>query len=530
MEYIKKEELIKGEVYHVKDGNFWMIGLIIKGNNGRNDYSLRGDATYITSANKFKINECWAYKSKTRTYRLATPEEKHWLESCILANEFIEFDEAMKTFIPEYVECIGLYGGAKIGTIYKTSNNEEARKMFSLYWDKVLIYYKNLNTRFKPSTKEAYDDQFVVKEPKFVLPEKWCLKITNENIDFCRSLKNKELGMQENYFYFIGGYYSSITTPSGLNGFINIPNNYTEITFEQFKKYVLKEETVEYPINTEVLNTQTNSIYIKKENGWYKASYKTGYTDEMIAKSNYINIIEKTEIIEPLPQFKVIESIETITKVENNEGSQFFIGDIVKSLNSNQRGKITKFKYSNDKSDIIAITTFQQTNGISINKIEHYVETKVESINRTAVNIAKNSHYGLYPLTSEKCYQSNESFLDKAKRLYPIGTIVKSFYFNDKRTIKTDAFKEKIHTYIGKIIYADDGYISIYSEQKDKWVEIIEYPHSFKIGDKIKIKTTGDLNIYKIINIEGDVLFYHTDDIHYKNHCRVLAKNAIKVN
>ena len=36
-------------------------------------------------------------------------------------------------------------------------------------------------------------DVFVVKEPEFVLPKKWCLKITRENLDFCKSLENNEL-------------------------------------------------------------------------------------------------------------------------------------------------------------------------------------------------------------------------------------------------------------------------------------------------------------------------------------------------
>jgi len=57
------------------------------------------------------------------------------------------------------------------------------------------------------------------------------------------------------------------------------------------------ELVVEYPIDTKVFNSQTNSIYIKKEDGWYKMSDKTTYTDDMITKSNYINIISE-KIIE----------------------------------------------------------------------------------------------------------------------------------------------------------------------------------------------------------------------------------------
>ena len=52
------------------------------------------------------------------------------------------------------------------------------------------------------------------------------------------------------------------------------------------------ELVVEYPIGTKVHNSQTNTTYTKKEDGWYKPSEKTGYNDEMIIKSHYINIIE----------------------------------------------------------------------------------------------------------------------------------------------------------------------------------------------------------------------------------------------
>lgn len=52
------------------------------------------------------------------------------------------------------------------------------------------------------------------------------------------------------------------------------------------------EEIIEYPVETEVFNSQTHSTYIRKEDGWYKKSEKIGYTDEIIAKANYINVVE----------------------------------------------------------------------------------------------------------------------------------------------------------------------------------------------------------------------------------------------
>lgn len=84
------------------------------------------------------------------------------------------------------------------------------------------------------------------------------------------------------------------------------------------------------------------------------------------------------KIIESLPQFKVIETIETITKVENNEGNQFFIGDKVKSEYFNVVQIIKSFKYSVNKTKIIALTDKLPRVGVSIDKIEHYIEPKTD--------------------------------------------------------------------------------------------------------------------------------------------------------
>jgi hypothetical protein len=171
------------------------------------------------------------------------------------------------------------------------------------------------------------------------LPEKWCIlqNSSQEACDYHRKLHNSLADLKGVFKYLLNikynsSYYSNI-----------IPNDYMEITVEQFKKYVLKEEIV------------------------------------------------KEKVIEPLPQFKIIETIETITKVENNEGSQFFIGDIVKTPSANIYN-IKGFKYNVDKTNILAILS--NNTMIGIDKIEHYIEPKVVE----------------------------ETLLEKAKRLYPIGT------------------------------------------------------------------------------------------------------------
>jgi hypothetical protein len=329
MEYIKKEELIEDEIYKSK-------------NNGGSIFKCLDK---YSSNNPHCKNHGFGKKGATIGDGLnniidATLEEKHWLTSCITADKFIEYNEAMKTFIPEYIECTNPQS-------WKTTIKENNANLIFKNDFKSTCHtqIKDLNllttSQFKPSTKEAYDAQFVTKKPEFVLPEKWCIKNTDKVIgDWFNQMTNSVNNNLYNQDCHINQYlnshnYSGDKITEYKNGGVlknfsfNIKDpERVKITFEQFKQHVLKE-----------------------------------------------NIIK--EITEPLSQFKIIEKIETITKVENNEGNQFFIGDIVKSP-SDQKGKIISFKYSANKSNIIAITTFQINNGISINKLEHYIEPKVE--------------------------------------------------------------------------------------------------------------------------------------------------------
>jgi len=313
MEYIKKEDLIIGEIYNSTTG-FHIFKYIDKN---------ESDNLYCNNRSRFGKEKATVGIGLDNIVN-ATPEEKHWLEECIKLDKFITFEEAMKSFIPEYVECIkeekayNFYG--ELGIIYKVANWNYSINDCMLEGTTSGSTCKN---RFKPSTKEAYDAQFVVKEPEFILPEKWCIRRNLNNF----KIINKYFANK--FPHLMPPSYSSDSIGSTEISWTSCVNGYTEITFEQFKKHVLKEETI------------------------------------------------KEKVIEPLPQFKVIETIETITKVENNEGNQFFIGDIVKS-EPNVIQTIKSFKYNANKTNLMAVTSRFTIDGININKIEHYIEPKVE--------------------------------------------------------------------------------------------------------------------------------------------------------
>lgn len=68
-------------------------------------------------------------------------------------------------------------------------------------------------------------------------PRQWYINITNENIDTIEEW----LG---DHFFSLGDY-SCVHYDKDACDTINVPIEYTEITFEQFKEFVLKEKSME---------------------------------------------------------------------------------------------------------------------------------------------------------------------------------------------------------------------------------------------------------------------------------------------
>ena len=82
-----------------------------------------------------------------------------------------------------------------------------------------------------------------IEKEEFVLPERWCIKRDENNTElitnyFCElhNFDYAELDCNRNNPYL---YHSKILGSGSSNR--EIPQGYTEITFEQFKKYVLNK-------------------------------------------------------------------------------------------------------------------------------------------------------------------------------------------------------------------------------------------------------------------------------------------------
>jgi len=94
---IKNEDLISGKFYYsfeyagTKDNNF-----IFKYENDIKECKYISD--FMNKRNK-RMNLKFGGNFYNKTTRLATDKEKHHLEVCIDADKYVEYEEAMKSYI-----------------------------------------------------------------------------------------------------------------------------------------------------------------------------------------------------------------------------------------------------------------------------------------------------------------------------------------------------------------------------------------------------------------------------------------------
>lgn len=467
MKYIEKEKLKNGDVFVSELSNCHFL------NKEGSKFSLDLKTDNTIRLENLNKNSEFSYNN----IRIATPEEKYWLEVCIAANSFISYDEAMKTFIPEYVEVLDtgcrITGTISSGKIYKCSKNVTKAYYYGFLLDSEhrIGFNKNEFDKYlKPSTKEAYDAQFIVKEPEFVLPEKWCIKNTNKIISdyFNKITKSHNVYnkiIHKNKYLHSHNFNGIKLCNTSLCSFSNnkIRESHTEITLEQFKKYVLKEQ-----------------------------------------------------LEEPKDKILKLNTLKRIQKVESLEGAIYQLGDkiTVFTKDSKNKGKlftITGFRWSKDKSQICALTSNHWEYGIGLDKIELYSEPVVKEL----------------------------SLLEQAKLKYvknvifkPIGVMPINIEFN---SVKLSNDINIVENSAGMYIEGISGWI--YCKSRNKWAEIVNefvlpieqhvLHNGFKIGDIIN---NGNYIIYDLQYLNGhSVAFYKIVETGNTSiHCRILTKNIVK--
>jgi len=240
--------------------------------------------------------------------RLATPEEKHWLDECIRLNKFITKEVAMETFKPEFVLP-----------------------------EKWVLHVDIANLELAKS--------------------------------FIHNHKNDYKGYRESWTISLDGtpcylHYPQVPDSNAHSSF-QIQKDYVEITTEQFKKYVLKEGELQqpskdasieeileyckkkYPLGTKIKCTKrytespyidngilTEICYINKGGNiiWAKGQsyYVCIYHD-----GNYAEIVEETKQESPIKlaeQGHKLYSLEELTKALTKEYDKIDVEDILKVI------------------------------------------------------------------------------------------------------------------------------------------------------------------------------------------------------
>lgn len=107
------------------------------------------------------------------------------------------------------------------------------------------------------------------QEESFVLPDKWQIKITPDNANVLIDWRGLNITSRDNNAYMLcdvpNGSHASVT-----RGFFSTTKrqDYTEITTEQFKQYVLNQTPTDMPTQTETPQTETKQ-YPKTPEGLY---------------------------------------------------------------------------------------------------------------------------------------------------------------------------------------------------------------------------------------------------------------------
>jgi hypothetical protein len=121
-------------------------------------------------------------------------------------------------------------------------------------------------------------EEFIKLNTDFVLPEKWCVKVTPENADILTDWKTK---VSDGDFDDNAKDYSYVSEDGrGMNDLDFVESKYTEITFDQFKQYVLKEK------DTEFVLPETWYVVVTKDNqkilsDWRGTKLSVGYITGM---------------------------------------------------------------------------------------------------------------------------------------------------------------------------------------------------------------------------------------------------------
>lgn len=360
--------------------------------------------------------------------------------------------------IPEYVECLEDYRdqftkgriyikGSYLGSVTKDDQGDKNG------WGK---------EKFKPSTKEAYLAQHGKSEELTELPEKRCIHLPSQKIkDFIGDLDICNVKIKD----VSGGYvnYDKLYTCAKTKDTI-------EITFDQFKKWVLKEKSIEpWSVGTYV-------VFLKDYGGHPK-----GIVD--IIEDDYSTICVRTSL-------KFNGSSEGCNVLKNKEAKWFATKEeaekFAETLIDKPKGIVPQDdKWYNIEDGYGEYYIARYNGGF------HSCEAIYEGEYTLDNDIESSGEYRIIAEVPSNDPKITGPLLKYAKKKYPVGT--KYLY----RT--TEIVKGSLQYYPSPPQITDGHGGSVYF--RGEWSEIVSLPekekeeskstHKFKVGDSVIVSNSG---------------------------------------
>lgn len=352
--------------------------------------------------------------------------------------------------------------------------------------------------------KYAWTDEMLEDvEEEFKLPEKWCIKATKENIGILGDYWDKGCGLREVYSHEdtirndVGKYWCSYNLASGnllfsispgSNHIIDSkPKGLLEITFDQFKKYVLKESEptpVKDDVKFEVGKWYKYSAeYIHhKTYAKYSSNQSVGgrfYYDEIITENSGFKkghnwsiltckpvlLTDLSEIQQYLPENHPDKIKKRTKKVEDLK-----YPDVVHCVSKEEHYKVKQFANIGDY------------NGNCYYLLDAKSWRKEPWTGTCASNLESRTTYTNYEFSDiifpeekgeTKPILSKKELLAEAKRRYPVGTKYKTAS-DDSSNIFVLSSDDWSNSLLDDVVYAEYGKGCLY--YKGDWAEIISKP------------------------------------------------------
>lgn len=176
------------------------------------------------------------------------------------------------------------------------------------------------------------------EEAEFTLPEKWCVRRNDENFDIINKWFNEnESGAYKGLYDRSGFLCSPCTDKNGV--FYHKPQGYTEITFDQFQKYIMKEPRTCMAVIAFVLNKDlpdcksgTKSLRIVNDKVYFPSTQDLD--DDTIIDENIYSLElckKETDWFYPICEIGyevgdfIIDPQYRITKITKIDGKEVFV-------------------------------------------------------------------------------------------------------------------------------------------------------------------------------------------------------------